>query len=116
MIFLLNKEQNILTGHDFQGYTYGPYSFQLTNDLETLESLELIRVHTIPVNNSNKFAGKQFKYELSEKGKIEIEHSLSSNLFSETEKKSVEDIISDWNDKSLSEILDYVYPKYVSSE
>jgi len=114
MLFLLNKEHNTSTGYDFQIYTYVPYSFQLTNDLVALKDVGLVNVSSSTFVNNSEFIGKQFKYSLTENGKRELANNLG--IFTPEEISAVKEVVSKWNDKSLPEIIKYVYSKYMNSE
>jgi len=110
MFFLLNEEEKIQTGHKFVKYTYGPYSSELSNDLDALKQFEFIEVGKSLFNTNSDFVGKQFEYKLTESGKELIEQS---NDFTKEEIKKTKKIISEWNNKELPEIIEYVYGKYM---
>ena len=114
LIFLAKKEYNLNIGYDFVKYSYGPYSFELTNDLETLESLELIDVAKSEfLNHGSPFVGKQLTYILSKKGDKLIKDD--EFLFADNTKKEIIDtVINEWNDKPLKTIIKYVYSKYMT--
>jgi uncharacterized protein YwgA len=111
MFFLLNEEEKISTGHSFVKYTYGPYSSELSNDLDALKQLELIQVEQSMFETNSNFVGKQFEYKLTTSGEQLINQQLTD--FTGEEKQKVKKIILEWNNKELPEIIDYVYGKYM---
>jgi uncharacterized protein YwgA len=111
MFFLLNEEEKICTGHDFAKYTYGPYSSELSNDLDALKQLELIGIEKSMFATNSDFVGKQFEYKLTKNGEDLI--TQQEKDFTTQEKQKIKKIILEWNNKELPEIINYVYGKYM---
>lgn len=112
MIFLLNKEKNVLTEHEFKIYTYGPYSTDLSADLDALNQFELIDVEKKVFDTLNsEYIGKQYEYSLTNNGKELIDQCIKE--FSPDEIKKIKEIVTKWNNKELPNIISYVYGRYM---
>ena len=110
LLFLGKNEFNLDINFDFEKYNYGPYSFGLTADLEVLVQLGLINAQTEYFETDNEFRGRKITYTLSDKGgKIAEEVTAKYSDFI----KSAQSVLSKWGDKPLSEIIRYVYDKYL---
>lgn len=112
MVFLGMKEDpKIDFGFEFTKYSYGPYSFELTKALESLETFGLINVETVffSSSDSNGFQTKQFSYTITRKG-IEITDNAK------IEKEVVEKIkllLKKWNNAPRQNIVGHVYSEYM---
>lgn len=112
LVFLIDKEKGINIGYSFRPYIYGPYSFELSDDLDVLKSLQLIQVEAEEFETiDSPFVGKKLTFSLAAKGKELLDKN--TQLFSETQEKDIVSIISEWNEKPLSIIISYVYSKYM---
>ena len=110
LIFLGKTEHQLPMDFEFNKYNYGPYSFSLSDELNVLQSLELISVKTEYFDSNDQFEGKVHKYSLSVKGKEYVAKIKSMNLkFIESSKE----VISKWNSKPLGNIIKHVYSKYM---
>ncbi len=118
MVFLLQKEHHLNLGFEFISYNYGPYSFDLTDALETLTILGLVEEHTVYFGNDDKslFPLKQIKYKITEKGEKTAKDIERRTSFTDSEKLAIKKVISDWKDKSREEIVAYVYSKYMTED
>lgn len=69
IIFLGKQEEGIDMGFEFVKYNYGPYSFELTQAVDTLQNLGLINVTTTLFASSDTkgFQTKQFSYSITNK-------------------------------------------------
>lgn len=110
MIFLGQKEHKLPKRFEFIKYNYGPYSFQLTDCLNALEVLKLIKIQEEYFETSNDFPGRLHIYSLTDKGK-KIVTKLKTDFLEES--KKIEQIAIKWNTKQLKEIIQYVYSKYM---
>lgn len=111
MIFLSGEEDGLKHGFEFLKYNYGPYSFELSNTLATLIDLGLIKEEKEFFDSANSFQGKQIKYSLTEKGEKIINSDIGR--FEEQEKAAIKSTIKKWNDKTLKQIINHVYEKYM---
>jgi uncharacterized protein YwgA len=115
MVFLgENEEPMINFGFEFTKYNYGPYSFELTKALDSLETLGLISVDTslFASSDSGGFQTKQFTYTLTSKG---VEVTENSGI-EKTQKEMVDKIkqlLKKWNNVPRQKIIEYVYSKYM---
>jgi len=138
LIFLLIQEKNFLgdvnidSKFNFSPFKMGPWSNQIYDEIDFLESLNLLKkketIKNVPADNAyfdelltnsiidkyqkNKYTDdrKSNIFELSESGKkkaLEIWNRLSPQ-----EKKSIIDIKKRFNRMNLKQFLTYVYNKY----
>jgi uncharacterized protein YwgA len=94
--------------YEFHRYYYGPFSQEIVNDLETLQSEKLIS-HKI-VQHGETCGYEENVYRITEKGTTEIEkkRTLSNlDIF-----EIVEKIKNQYNDIPLSMLVHEVYSKY----
>ena len=78
--------------------------------MEVLVQLGLINAQTEYFETDNEFRGRKITYTLSDKGgKIAEEVTAKYSDFI----KSAQSVLSKWGDKPLSEIIRYVYDKYL---
>ena len=68
MMFLAQKENKLSKEFEFIKYNYGPYSFELTKDLESLEKEGLLTIRKEEFATDSKFPGKRFVFQLTKKG------------------------------------------------
>jgi uncharacterized protein len=113
MIFLGKEEENLDMGFTFEKYNYGPYSFELTEALNSLESLGLIEVQTAFFSSSDSkgFQTKQFTYKLSDKG-VKISEEINLEKFKEVV-DAIKKLVEKWNNVSRQKIVEHVYSKYM---
>jgi hypothetical protein len=111
MMFLAKQEYGVEHEYKFEKYNYGPYSFQLSEDLKALQSLEFIKVDETIFDTEGPFIGKLFIFSLSDKGK-EIMEKIIPQISGEDISKLTK-LVNDWNSKPLPEIIDYVYSHYM---
>lgn len=112
MVFLGEKEEpRVDFGFEFTKYNYGPYSFELTKALDSLETLKLINIKTslLALTDSNGFQTKQFSYTITEKGlqiteKIKVEKEVV---------EKIKQLIKKWNNVSRQNIVEHVYSTYM---
>ncbi|MDO8538351.1 MAG: hypothetical protein Q7S21_05695 [archaeon] len=112
MVYLLNEEEHVKTEHNFSLYTYGPYSFELTNDLEMLEQFKYLKVDKVLFPSNGEYVGKEYCYKITEEGKKFIKDNIDKLTKEEIE--HMKKVLKNWNSRSLNEIIKYVYSKYVT--
>jgi uncharacterized protein YwgA len=107
LVYLAQQEEGLDDHFEFQKYNYGPYSFELTETLETLEDLDMISVSKKTFSTEGRFKGKKFIYSLTEKGKKQLD-GVNKDV-----KQPLSSSSEEWGDKSLDDVLTYVYDKYM---
>lgn len=110
MIFLGKREYGLDVGYTFEKYNYGPYSEELSRNLESLIDLGFIAVKEETFDTDGHFPGVKNTYYITEKGKKVI----NGEVFNYDETTKVNKILTHWNHKSYKEIIDYVYSKYMN--
>lgn len=113
MVFLGKEEEDLDMGFEFITYNYGPYSFELTKALDTLQNLGLIVVESsfFASSNSNNQAIKQFTYYITDKGDKLIV-SKGEKLPKELIEK-IKLLVEKWNKVPRTKIIEYVYSNYM---
>ena len=107
LVFLAKKEYNLDLGYDFKQYNYGPYSEELSLDIEALKQLGFINVKEEIISNlnENNYPIIRYEFEISDLGK-ELVNNSKSDL-------NINNNLLSWNKKELRDIISYVYDKYV---
>lgn len=113
MIFLGKREYGLDVGYSFEKYNYGPYSEELSRNLESLIDLGFIDVRTEIFETEGPYPGVKNTYLISKKGREIIE---KIEIFNSKETEMAEKIIKEWNHKSYRDVIDYVYGKYINNE
>ena len=73
-MFLLKEEYKMPITLHFEPYFYGPYSEELTYDLETLKAFKVIEEERVRINDYY-----EYRYKLTPKGKQILTKLLNSN-------------------------------------
>lgn len=107
LVFLAEQEEGMTDFYEFEKHNYGPYSFDLTDDLNVLKRLNLIEVTVRRFSADGPFQGKAYRYSLTDEGKEVLEQ------VEESIKNSAEQVTEKWGSKSLDPILTYVYDEYM---
>jgi len=109
MVFLAQEEEGLENFYKFEKYNYGPYSFDLSDDLNVLKSLGLISITKESFETEGMFDGKVFHYRLTERGREKISEIRSEII------ENVQTISQKWNssERSLESLIDYVYDNYM---
>ena len=102
IFFLLEKEQGIQLGLDFEPWFFGPYSSKLQDYVDKLIELGDVDVEEEEVRDP--LSGEIIGYKRN--------YVLKSELKPEEEEKEIETFFREWVRKSKDEILNYVYKKY----
>lgn len=110
LVFLGDREFKLNSGFNFEKYNYGPYSFELSEYLSALKTLNLISVDTEFFDTDDTFIGKKITYKITEEGKTLAEKRVSD--FPDFINSSKE-VISKWANKPLDTIIEYVYANYM---
>lgn len=110
LLFLIQKqaesdnEVEFEQSYEFIAYDYGPFSKEIYDDIERLSRRGLIEEDPQRLDDGV----IKYNYKLTEKGKaIAAERGLLENL-----PDVFNNIISEFADEELDEIIDYVYSEY----
>jgi len=113
LMFLAEVEEKAPLTYNFERYHYGPFSFELSDDLNALKQTGFIeeKQDIMGVSENQPIVKSTFK--LTEDGKKEI--AKSEDKINQEAVNSIHSIVKKWNDVSLDEVLNYVYSKYITS-
>ncbi len=106
LVFLAQEETKLKDVYDYRADRFGPFSVQLRSDLETLDNEGYIEREV----NTNEYGYSRITYSLTNKGVQEAQRLLG--LGNDGVFDIVNDIKGKYNNKTISEILEYVYNKY----
>lgn len=111
MVFLLqqrmNPEEEGFRQYDYEAYDYGPFSKDLYADLDGLIEQGYVDENTEEFDE-NKIL---YEYKLTEKGQNMVNRLEPEKRFEEVFNLSYE-MKSEFNNRPLSEVIDYVYSEY----
>ncbi|MCK4729888.1 MAG: hypothetical protein KAT28_01075 [Candidatus Aenigmarchaeota archaeon] len=110
MMFLAQKENKLSKEFEFIKYNYGPYSFELTKDIDALEKEGFLTIEKEEFATDNEFSGKRFLFQLTKKGEKFVKDN--KNNF-EADSKVINGTVKKWNKKPMNDIIRYVYSKYM---
>lgn len=123
MIFLLTKEEGFEKFEEeleFEAWKFGPWSSTISLDypqaMEDLSLLEITKTDDLEIDADSLLVvdfqrkDQMSGYKLSEKGR-EVAKVYYDRLESD-EKEKIERLKKIWNEKTLSELLNYVYLRY----
>lgn len=112
IVFLGKEEEGIDLGFEFIKYNYGPYSFELTKALDSLETLGLIEVQmeVLSATDSKGFLNKKFVYTITNKGS-DLVDTEKEKLKEVMEK--IKQLVQKWNNVPRDKIVEHVYSKYM---
>ena len=108
MMFLAKEDEKVNHGYFFEKYLYGPFSFDVSSDLNALERFGLIRIERTTVNLEDNEV-ERFSFSLTSEGLKFLEES--KNILEDVDVEGIHRIVGKWNAKTLNEILDYAYKK-----
>ncbi|MDS0297036.1 type II toxin-antitoxin system antitoxin SocA domain-containing protein [Halogeometricum luteum] len=110
MVFLLQQQletDSSISTYDFEAYDYGPFSKGLYDDLDDLIDRGLVEETREEFDEDKAL----YEYELTEKGR-----DLAKRFEDLKETNQVlnlsEELKDEFNQKNLSEVLDFVYSEY----
>lgn len=106
LFYLLEREQKIPIGISFTIYLYGPFSRQLTKEIEALEQENVIQC----ILNSTYSHDIYYEYNISDKGMKEA-MKLWESLPTDIKEKIIKHV-SKFNSMTPTEIVNYVYENY----
>lgn len=106
LIFIMQKEKIGNDIYPFVPFFYGPYSRDLSDDLNVLQRLGVI---DISINVSNK---EYYSYKLTEQGKKLLDSMMKRDNQLRKFFKASSDVIAKHGNQNLKDLLTYVYQKY----
>ena len=109
LVFLAQREELDDELYEFVAGSYGPYSKPLYDDIDRLAAHDFISEDTEPSARSGN-EDKQV-YSLAPKGRHAIEQAeqRGDTPFSMS---NLEDLVAEYDDKGLWDLLEYVYAEY----
>lgn len=114
IVFLAEKEEKAPLTYSFKKYHYGPFSFDLSDDLNALKQVNLISESINVIGSSEGSAIIKSTFTLTEDGKKELEEN--TNKLSSEGIKAISQTVEKWNSVSLEKVLEYVYSKYITDD
>lgn len=112
LIFLAEVEEKAPLTYNFERYHYGPFSFELSDDLNALKQTGFIEEKQVIIGSSEGFPIVKSTFNLTEDGKREI--AKNEEKINHEAVNSINSIVKKWNDVPLEEVLNYVYSKYIT--
>jgi len=106
LVFLAQEEKNLKGYYDFRPDRFGPYSVGLRADIEALENQGLIERDV----KTNKYGHARIGYSLTPDGIQEAKNLLE--LGNESVFDIIQEVKREYNDRTISGLLKYVYRKY----
>ena len=113
LMFLAKTEEKAPLTYKFEKYHYGPFSFDLNDDLNALKQINLITESIDMLGSSDGSAIIKSTFTLTEDGKKELSDNI--NKLSPEGINALAQVVSKWNSLSLEKVLEYVYSKYITS-
>jgi uncharacterized protein YwgA len=109
MVYLSNKEGGVsIFNYPFRPYLYGPYSGIIFSDINALITEGFLTEDRTQIVDSIGHETYQYTYKLTEKGKNKLRE-----LGTISQQQGIDKVFSSYGGMSLSEILKYVYSKYL---
>lgn len=112
IIFLAETEEKVLLTYKFEKYNYGPFSFELSDDLNSLVTTGFIKEEKTIFGISDGKPMIKSNFELTVDGKTELkekEDSIDNQTL-----ESIKKVLEKWGSEPLDKILSYVYSKYMN--
>lgn len=106
LVFLAQKERNLKDYYEFRPDRFGPYSVDLRADIEALENQGLIERDV----ETNRYGHARIAYSLTPDGVREAKELLDYG--NESVFDIVQEVKREYNDRSISGLLKYVYRQY----
>lgn len=105
--FLAQQRLNLETEYIFEPYDYGPFCSEVCEHLDILEEAGFVS------RRSRRRNGKtHYLYSLTEEGEDLVDRMVERFDFTEIDIQTVEEIVDEWNNQNLSELLSFVYSEY----
>ena len=107
LIFLAQKETEIPEIYEFEPDNFGPYSPGLESDLHSLDRMGLIEISMA----TNGVGNERYEYHLTTSGIKRVQQLLKQQRLKPVF-ESLDEVKGQYNSKSLSDLLHYVYRRY----
>ena len=114
LMFLAKVEEKVPLTYDFKKYHYGPFSFDLSDDLNALKQTDFINESMTVIGSSEGSATVKSVFTLTEDGKKELEGN--KNKLNQEGINALSITINKWNSLPLDKVLEHVYSKYITAE
>lgn len=98
------KNAQLSQSYDFIAYDYGPFAKEIYDDIDTLVRRGLVDEDPKELDDGV----IKYDYKLTKKGKQLVE----SRRLVDDSPQEVDAVVSEFADKELSDIIDYVYSQY----
>ena len=110
LVFLLQEEalDEDIDTYEFIEYDYGPFAKEVLDDLERFESEGLVKIEKTTTLGGS----KRYNHELTDEGVRLFEDLLEQVHLIEVIYDAAEEVIEEYNEKPLFEVLDHVYEEY----
>ncbi len=112
LIFLAQTEERALTTYKFEKYHYGPFSFDLSDDIEALSKTGFVREEVVGYGSSSGKLMIKHTFSLTPDGKKELQ--VSEHNLDKTGVQAISSSVKKWNSAQLDKVLKYVYGKYMN--
>ncbi|MCD6537393.1 winged helix-turn-helix transcriptional regulator [Candidatus Bathyarchaeota archaeon] len=122
LLFLLSKKFKIIEEgvYEFRPYLFGPFSAQVLNDAQGLQSMGLIEIEDeiFGAHDMSDFIYIRKNYQLTQEG-MKIARKIYEQLIAKSDVRKVLPELRKLNFMPLHELLDYIYrefPEYAGDE
>ena len=95
--------------YSYEAYHYGPFSRELLTDLDSLQTMGLLRVQSQPLDSEGR--AKLFQYSLTDEGQETFKNLLSHSQAAQ----SARSVLQKYVGMSRRDLVDYVYSHYPDS-
>lgn len=114
IVFLAEVEEKVPLTYNFKKYHYGPFSFDLSDDLNALKQTNFINESITVIGSSEDSAIIKSAFTLTADGKKELVENISK--LSPEGITALSKAIAKWNSLPLEKVLEYVYSKYITND
>ena len=111
-IYLCKEEKGAQIPYPFVPYSYGPFSFEIWNDLEELCVAGLIAEEEMSFTLFGGETGTQYIYRITDEGRRTVKKRIMPKVEQELIRK-MKDVIRKYNKKDLTTILRNVYQHFL---
>jgi uncharacterized protein YwgA len=112
LVFLI-QEEGVRLNYKFEPYHWGPLSFELQNDINTLVNQGIVVEYVLEFHGLSEEVRKRHDYQLSEWGKTYFDKVIQPKLPKNVD-EAVWKVVKKWCSKSVTELLEHVHNRYPS--
>lgn len=110
MVFLIEElvqDEEDKSLYEFVEYDYGPFAKELLDDLERFERMGVVKIH----RQETYKGGERYDHQLTYRGVKSVEKLIenSDDPSFEFIHEAAKDVIDDWGDESMWDLLDHIY-------